>query len=68
MSYFWEKASGLKADIERHRMKEAELIEKINELEGKDDPMSLAIIRTYRHLLCQLQASKVDVVNKIGKK
>jgi hypothetical protein len=68
MKYFWDKAKGLNADIERHRAKEKELESKIAELEGKEDPMSIAALRVYRRFLYQLQVSKVEVVSKIGKK
>ena len=68
MKYFWNKAKGLNADIERHRAKEKELESKIAELEGKEDPMSIAALRVYRRFLYQLQVSKVEVVSKIGKK
>ena len=68
MKYFWDKAKGLNADIERHRAKEKELESKITELEGKEDPMSIAALRVYRRFLYQLQVSKVEVVSKIGKK
>ena len=68
MKYFWDKAKGLNADIERHRVKEKELESKIVELEGKEDPMSIAALRVYRRFLYQLQVSKVEVVSKIGKK
>jgi hypothetical protein len=68
MKYFWDKAKGLNADIERHRAKEKELESKIAELEGKEDSMSIAALRVYRRFLYQLQVSKVEVVSKIGKK
>ena len=68
MKYFWDKTKGLNADIERHRAKEKELESKIAELEGKEDPMSIAALRVYRRFLYQLQMSKVEVVSKIGKK
>jgi predicted secreted Zn-dependent protease len=68
MKFFWDKAKGLNADIERHREKEKELVAKIAELEGQDDEMSIASLRVYRNFLCQLQQSKADVVTKIGKK
>jgi hypothetical protein len=68
MKYFWDKEKGLNADIERHRAKEKELESKIAELEGKEDPMSIAALRVYRRFLYQLQVSKVEVVSKIGKK
>lgn len=68
MKFFWDKAKGLNADIERHRAKETELESKIAELEGKEDPMSIAALRTYRRFLYQLHLSKANVVSKIGKK
>lgn len=68
MKYFWQDTKGLKADVQRHRAKEAELDAKIAELEGKDDPMSVAALRTYRHLRAQLLQSKAEVVSTLGKK
>jgi hypothetical protein len=67
MKYFWGDTKGLKADVQRHRAKEAELDTKIAELEGKDDPMSVAALRTYRRFRAQLLQSKAEVVTKIGK-
>ena len=67
MKYFWDKAKGLNADIERHCAKEQEFEAKIAELEGKQDPMSIAALRTYRRFLYQLQVSKANVVSMIGK-
>ncbi len=68
MKWFWQDAKGLKADVERHRAKEAELDARIAELEGKDDPMSIAALRVYRRFRAQLLQSKAEVVNKIGKR
>ena len=68
MKFFWDKAKGLNADIERHRAKETELESKIAELEGKEDPMSIAALRTYRRFLYQLHLSKAELVTKIGRK
>jgi len=68
MKYFWDNAKGLNADIERHRAKEKELESKIAELEGKEDPMSIASLRVYRRFLYQLHVSKANVVAQIGKK
>jgi uncharacterized protein YdcH (DUF465 family) len=68
MKWFWQDAKGVKADVERHRAKEAELDAKIAELEGKDDPMSVAALRTYRRFRAQLLQSKAEVVDKIGKR
>ena len=66
--FFWQEAKGLKADVERHRAKEKEIQDRINELEGKEDPMSIASLRVHRRFLAQLQQSKADVVSKIGKR
>jgi phytoene/squalene synthetase len=68
MKFFWGETKGLKADVERHRAHESELDAKIAELEGKDDPMSIAALRVYRRFRAQLLQSKADVVNKIGRK
>lgn len=69
--FFWKDASGLNADIERHRQKGHELEKKIAELEAvsetKRTEMTEASLRVYRHLLSKLQASKAEVVSKIGK-
>jgi hypothetical protein len=68
MKFFWSDTKGLKADVERHRAKEAELDDRIAELETKDDPMSIIALRVYRRFRAQLLQSKADVVTKIGKK
>ena len=68
MKYFYNKAPGLKADIERHRVKEAELDARIQELEGKEDAMSVAALRVYRGFRAQLLQSKAELTAKIGKK
>jgi hypothetical protein len=68
MKWFWKDAKGLKDDVNRHRAKEAELDARIAELEVKNDPMSVAALRTYRRFRAQLLQSKADVVNKIGKR
>ena len=69
MKWFWQDAKGLKADVERHRAKEAELDARIAELEKRpDDPMAAAALRTYRRFRAQLLQSKAEVVNKIGKR
>jgi hypothetical protein len=68
MKFFWGDAKGLKADVERHRAKEKEYTDKIAELEGSEDPMSIAALRVYRRHLNMLQSSKATVVNKIGNK
>jgi hypothetical protein len=68
MKFFWGDSNGIKADVERHRAAEKRLMEKITELEGKEDPMNIAALRVYRNILVQLQHSKADAVNKIGKR
>ena len=68
MKWFWQDAKGLKDDVNRHRAKEAELDARIAELEGKDDPMSIAALRVYRRFRTQLLQSKAEVVSKIGKR
>ena len=69
MKFFWSKAKGLKADVDRHRAKEAELDARIAELEARpEDPMAVAALRTYRRFRAQLLQSKAEVVTKIGKK
>jgi hypothetical protein len=68
MKFFWKDTKGLKADVERHRTKEKEYVDKIAELEGKEDPMSVASLRVYRRHLNLLQTSKANVASKIGKK
>lgn len=68
--FFWEDNIGVNADIDRHRKKEAELAVRIAELEVEvlTDPDAEVWLRTYRHLMCQLQQSKADAVNKLGRK
>lgn len=66
MKFFWDKATGLNADIKRHREKEKELTAKINELEGKRDEMSVAALRVFRSFLWQIQQDYASVVTKIG--
>lgn len=70
MKWFWQNANGVKADVERHRAKEAELDARIAELETikEPGPMDIAALRTYRRFRAQLLQSKADVVTKIGKK
>jgi uncharacterized protein YdcH (DUF465 family) len=68
MSWFWSKATGVKADIERHRAKEAELDAKIAELEGSQEPIDVAALRVYRRFRAQLLQSKAEIVTKIGRK
>ena len=69
MKWFWQDAKGVKADVERHRAKEAELDAKIAEPEARqNDPMAVAALRVYRRFRAQLLQSKAEVVSKIGKR
>ena len=70
MKWFHKDATGLNADIDRHRAEEADLIARIEKLEGIANPteMDLRALRVYRGFLSTLQQSKAEVVNKIGKK
>lgn len=67
MKYFYRDVKGVNADVERHRAREKELLQKISELEGQEDDMSIAAAHTYRHLLDQLRLSKAESVAKIGR-
>lgn len=59
----------LNADIDRHRLEQKKLEEKLAELESQEmTKMNVRMIRTYRNFLCQLQQSKAEVVSKLGKK
>lgn len=70
MKYFGEEVNGLKADIERHRAKEAELDARIAELEALNEYSSrdMIYLKAYRNLRAYLLQSKAEVASKIGKK
>lgn len=70
MTYFYKPASGLRADITRHRRKEMDLRESIAELEAIETrtEMEDSVLRAYRHILNHLLGSKAEVVSKIGRK
>ena len=69
MKFFWKDATGLKADVNRHRAEEASLNAKIAELEAIKEPsiMDTTALRIYRGFLAQLQQSKAEVVSRIGR-
>jgi hypothetical protein len=69
-TYFYKPTKGLKADVERHRAKEAELTAKIAKLEAIENPTEsdTVFLRTYRNIRNSLSQSKAEVVSKIGKK
>lgn len=68
MDYFYNKTTGINADIARHREKEAFLLEKISKLESSNDPMDIAALESYRNLYEKLMVSKATTVSKIGRK
>jgi len=53
MKFFWGLAKGVKADISRHRKREADILGEIALYEGKTDEQSLAFLNTYHNLLVQ---------------
>lgn len=69
-SYFWGETKGINADIDRHREHEQELLGRIAELESKPQltEMDVRTLHAWRHFLCELQGSKAEVVNKLGRK
>jgi len=67
MKFFFEDATGLNADISRHREVEARYKQKIAELEHSADEMDVRVVALYRNLLSKLMDSKATVVSKIGK-
>lgn len=67
MKWFCKDATGLKADIERHREEERKIKSRIEELEGKDDEMSKRSLVVYQKMLLKLQAAKEELTQLIGK-
>ena len=67
--FFWDKATGLNADIHRHTEEERKLKEKIEELQNKEAPTKTdrSLLHAYSYYLGRLHASKAEVVSKIGK-
>jgi hypothetical protein len=68
MTYFWKKTKRVTADIDQHRAKEKQYLERIAELEGREDPVSIAARRVYRRHLNQLRDSMARTVNQLGRK
>ena len=68
--YFWKDTLGLKSDIERHRVEENRLREKIEELESIENPSDMddRILKTYRTFLGILLQSKANITQNIGRK
>jgi len=66
-NYFFKPASGLNADIERHRQKEQELLYKIKSIDTSD-AMGMACYRAYNQMLSHLEESKARLVSKLGRK
>jgi hypothetical protein len=70
-NYFWRpKPIGAKADINQHRDEQRRLEAKVAELESIAQPnnMEAAALRTYRHFLAQLLASKANAADRIGRR
>lgn len=68
VSFFWSEVSGIKKDYLRHARKRKELEQRIADLEAVDSCGNEPYLRTYRHLLNQLNASMATVTAKIGVK
>jgi hypothetical protein len=69
MSYFWGKASGVNADLKRHREEETELRQLIEELENSEsNEFNDRRLSECRYFLQQLLASKAMVSDKLGRK
>lgn len=66
MKYFAKPASGLKADINRHREAEQRLLKKIEECD--DDDFGQICAQAYRCCLYTLLQSKAELLSKIGRK
>ena len=62
MKYFANEASGLNADIERHRREEHRLRAELKE------PKSDTHERVYRHFLNELLVSKARVLEALGRR
>ena len=67
MKWFCKDATGLKADIERHREEERKIKSRIEELEGKDDEMSKRYLVVYQKMLLHIQTAKDELTQLIGK-
>lgn len=67
--YFWSKAAGLNADIDRHTEEEHKLKKKIEEIQGKKEltKTDKSLLAAFSHYLKILLASKAEVASKIGK-
>ena len=70
MKYFWNKATGINADIERHREKRKDFIKQIEEIENKEikSEMDLACLRVYQDFRCSVEQSLAEVLNKLGRR
>lgn len=70
MTYFYKPASGVRADIDRHRTRELDLRERISKLEAIKTKTEFEdrVLESYKYLLDHLLVSKGEVVNKIGRK
>jgi len=63
--FFFGKVNGVNADLKRHTEYEKDLRAKLAKYEAEGNEN---LIRTYKHFLNELLASKAQVATKIGKK
>lgn len=68
--WFHTDATGINADIDRHRDEELKLKAKIDELESVETPNDFEsrALRVYREFLNKLLYSKAEAVSKLGKR
>jgi hypothetical protein len=64
--FFAKSATGLNADINRHRSEEARLNTIIADLEDKEDDMSVACRKAFIEIRDALRQNKAELVAKIG--
>lgn len=65
VKYFWQKAPGLNADIERHREEEIRLREELRKAKEIKDDVRIRIYMCFLDILLQ---SKAELTSQIGKK
>ena len=65
--FFSKSATGINADIDRHRSEEARLNAAIADLEGKEDEMSVACRKAFIEIRDVIRKNKAELVSKIGK-
>lgn len=70
MKYFRNKATGINADIERHREKRKDFIKQIEEIENKEikSEMDIQLLKMYKDFLYKVEQSLAEVLTKLGRK